>query len=275
VDKRKTLLELVKEQAVSLDGSGFVKSRKEIVKCTLLEYMNVIDKRVDVVVCANGEQKRRLKQMFSGAKGGAWNDLEYTLPVIEEDEDEDGGEIGGEIDFLKELRELFEVWSVAEWIDLRKGKEAFERPGNGDFSVDGFLNKEPSDEIVMAINSLRIEPLGPMREEDRAKIFWGGGKPPQSKKARESFVRKTFPQANSRLRASDFVSQIVAKAESEWDLKGKMIEMGHPDPKKLAIGQIIRAQGQILFTEGGRFLEYVPQPLEWKESQKRTMAGGV
>lgn len=268
-DKRLSFIDLVNKQAALLDGDGFVKPHSEVVKGSLRDYVDNLGIKYDVIVCVDNNQKKRVKQMFNGSTGGVWSGLEFTLPVIADSDDDDETEenIAGE-EIKEELLKVFTAWAAAEWvvlnIDAIQEKQEFAQPSGSEI-----LTQASMDEVVRIINDLRNHPLGAMKEDEREKIFWGGGKAPATKKARESFVRKTFPLANERLPASEFVAIVMRNAETEWGLREKAPEMGDFDPKMLAVGQIIRAQGQVVFTEGGRFIEYVPQPMEWKDSQKR------
>lgn len=263
IEKRLTFLKLKEKQAEQMDEDGFALPQvREPVKCTLQQYMTNLDENFDVIVCENEAHKRRVMQLFNGAAGGEWRGSEYWMPSVDTSE---GIE---KVNYRLLLRNIMKVWCDAEWITLKDiCVKSAEHQVCG--SVDE-RSRKAGDEISKLINKLRNDPLGPMREAEREKIFWGGGKPPISKRARERFIKDCFPPAKQKLSAPDFVGYIVDQAYKVWGLQEKMKEMEFPDPQALAIGQIIRAQGQILFTDQSRELEYVPRPEEWILSQRRS-----
>jgi len=255
-EKYRQLAEIKHQQAAFLDSFGFVKVRKDLVKCSVQEYLSVFDKRFDVIVCESEEQKERFKSLVSVSADGAWSGLEYTL-ARNEGAFHPVTKIEIRNKNIEELAKVFTAWSAAEWInfeDLCPGGKERKIPSVGE-SVIGVL----MDEDARLIKKLRKR-VSVLSAKDSENQCWGGLPPPSRKEARESFIPKTFPLIGMKMRARQFVQHVAHGAKMRWKIDAHYdTPADQPNLRMLAIGQIVGAGEDISYTEGGSMLTFLPR----------------
>jgi len=255
VERYLQLNDVKQKQSAFLDGFGFVREQRGLIKRTLQEYLSVASKRCEALVCENEEQKNGFKELVSASADGTWDGLEYKLSHYDRASKRNVGP--GENEIMRKLREVFSAWRFAKWIFLRnKGFESVERKW---FNVGDDAIGDLEREDFRSIRNLR-DRIGELCVDEKEFLYWGGRKPPASQEARESFVRTTFPQRGKVMSVTRFLQTMIFNMTARWRIDLYYHDLNdRPDLRELAIGQVIRAGDDIKYIKGGRSMMYQPR----------------
>lgn len=247
--------DLINQQQKECSKLGFRMLGKELVRGSPSDYHEGVP--LDVVDCPNALSKARFEPCLDDVKG-RWEGLSFFI------ESEQAPEVSD-----LTLDTLIDNFILASYVDeklpqeeswwdevVREEMELTWKQQSGDLAenVEFFLKKFRA-------------PLTSLPDKERESIYWGGGKPPLSKRKISTMAKKIFVP-DEEMAISDFVEKVVFNLKNNWQLDDVYQEMGRPNLHRLAVGQMLKVKGQMRVNFKNNTVVYEPKPAAYMAKYK-------